>query len=440
MSLHIPSIGDIGITLIYNDHNKRSDFRMQHGARISCEIYKLENTADRKHIRIVKPLVGSKRSDSEQDDSAAIENFEQDIDYVSCLCENQAIGFSLDDIMTALYGQVLKPNPNTNGGGVGGFSKRRGSKKNTEDDAKNGKRSTKRSVCYSKRLAQTANYTGLAVKRLVPIVYSNYSKSDRRRIKDNNRILPVHFLPQFLITQSVSVQKTNNVLMLCFDLLLDMERLSRAFSNNRLYIYTVQQLRVNFTQVINDINFRAISATEFMHEMGRWERQRLQMRELFDRMGPAIGRVVDTLTETDEDAITVFLKQIAPKLATTIQEATEQINTAMMTLNAFASESSLPSRKRELDDVDADTIPPLKRRRFNDGKPRPNLVSSSVTDEVEENLMELDPLVDEVDEKANVGASLEEHSTPSDFPIGGGCGGGAGEYNDDDFEELEELL
>lgn len=428
MAPKIPSISDIGVTFFYNDH-KRSDFRMQHATRITCESYKLENNEDRRHILILKPSAASQRNEEgKPEDITAYSNFEQDIDYISRLCENQAIGFSLDDIMTALYGHVLKPSSKSE---TSSANRRRGRKassnnnnnaeqdtqRDAEDDAE---RSNDPSVCYFKRLAQTATYTGLSVSRLAPIAASSYSKSEaftmnalsrhgkdhdfekdeaealkktlsearnaRRAMKANIRILPVHFLPQFLITQRVSVQKANNSLSLCFNLLRDMERLSRAFSNNRLYLYTVQQLRANFTHVISDINFRAISATEVMHQMGQWERERQQMREQFHRMGSTIGNIVDTLTVTEEDVKNVFLKQIAPKMAQFINEATEKFSTTLLKIdiasekidaalskieawnNDTATASSSPldkTPKRPLSSTSAiSDEPPQKRRRF----------------------------------------------------------------------------
>lgn len=365
-----PSISDLGIVLSYHDH-KRNDFRSQHSTRIMCDMYKLENTDDRKHIPVIKPVAEGKhkRGEDEPDpmesnDAPSPVNFEQDLDYVSRLCRNQAIGFSLDDIMTALYGPVLKPSGSK-------ASRRRNRKTGTpkEEDGEPeeaGEISNEPSVCYFKRLSQTAHYTGLSVARLVPVAESQYNKSEaytmnaiaqqdrerkfdkteadalkemmnearsvRRTIVANSRILPVHFLPQFLFTQRVSVQKANNIQSLCFNLLRDMERLSRAFSNNRLYLYTVQQLRANFNHIIWDINIRSITATEFMQQLGQWEVERQQLCEQFHRMGTTMGTIIDTLTVTEDDVKSVFIKQIAPKLASVIHEATEEISLAVSQL------------------------------------------------------------------------------------------------------------
>ena len=334
----VPTISDIGLTLAYNDQ-KRNDFRTLISKRIACGFYKLERTPERDSILPARaPLPPTKFNQPtvpDNDEIIAPLRFEENLDYVSRLCGNRSMGFNLDELMEAIYGPISKS------------AKRLQSEanKNLDGDAL----PVDQSVCYFKRLSDTARYTSMSIARIAPPIETTYLKSDGRSVagsasgenviaKFGERILPIYLLPQFLISQRIQVQKNNNVLALCFNLLRDMERFARAFGTDRLYIYSLQQLRANFNHVLSDVNVRAISASEFVQRLGKLEQEHQRQRESMYKISKTLGLLVDTLVVTEDDIKNNFMN----KFGTLVQQQHQQPAQPP----SATKKASTPKRKR----------------------------------------------------------------------------------------------
>jgi hypothetical protein len=299
--------------------------------------------------------------------------FARDFDFVTSVFPEQALGFDLDPLMEALYGPVV----------AGGASKKRKKRGKAETASDAGGDEEQQAipeemvlpdVVYNKRLKPTAEFMGLPPNVITPQTTDQRVKLDmqgdglqeldevaalavggsgdggepeeedvrkreaakeankllrrrQRRLAGRTRILPVVFLPYFLLTQRSSIVQMNSVFIICFDLLRNMERNVVAYAQDKLYCYTMLQFRVNLDRILAHVQARFMAGQAVLQESTQLAQDIARQRLQVSRVSKTLGHIIDFETKTEQEfeaaAFNGLVKPLVAPVEARLQELVE---------------------------------------------------------------------------------------------------------------------
>lgn len=283
--------------------------------KLFCQVYELVDTHERQ--KMARFGLQHDMQDTIDNQPALASHFSADFDFVGLMFPNMTIGVNLDDLMEALYGPV-KPSESTM------YRRKRSATGGDGNDDEDGDANMPDmgtinvSVCYFKRLSPLIQYTGLDVNRVAPIARSHLptitvaaqmagmdddidalksqTTIDRRFLRQNDRVMPIHLVPIFIANQSNSVRGSNAALHVCNDLSRQFEARLIGNTKNPLFVNILRQLRANIHYLIEDTNHRALAGELLINKLYAIDSKYMQLRDRVEQADTVLSSLLNAVS------------------------------------------------------------------------------------------------------------------------------------------------